>query len=130
MPTYVYRCAKCGEQLEAFQSFSDPPLRKHSDCGGKLTKVLSAAGIVLKGAGFYKTDNRVGSSNGSSKEKTKEAASSNSGSSSGSESSSSDSTSSGSGSSGSGSSKPSTGSNSSGSSGSSGSSRGSEAKSA
>ena len=129
MPTYVYRCAKCGEQLEAFQSFSDPPLRKHSDCGGKLTKVLSAAGIVLKGAGFYKTDNRVGSSNGSSKEKTKEAAS-NSGSSSGSESSSSDSTSSGSGSSGSGSSKPSTGSNSSGASGSSGSSRGSEAKSA
>jgi putative FmdB family regulatory protein len=130
MPTYVYRCAKCGEQLEAFQSFADAPLRKHSDCGGKLTKVLSAAGIVLKGAGFYKTDNRVGSSNGSSKEKTKEAASSNSGSSSGSESSSSDSTSSGSGSSGSGSSKPSTGSNSSGSSGSSGSSRGSEAKSA
>jgi len=129
MPTYVYRCAKCGEQLEAFQSFSDPPLRKHSDCGGKLTKVLSAAGIVLKGAGFYKTDNRVKSSNGSSKEKTKEAAS-NSGSSSGSESSSSDSTSSGSGSSGSGSSKPSTGSNSSGASGSSGSSRGSEAKSA
>ena len=129
MPTYVYRCAKCGEQLEAFQSFADAPLRKHSDCGGKLTKVLSAAGIVRKGAGFYKTDNRVGSSNGSSKEKTKEAAS-NSGSSSGSESSSSDSTSSGSGSSGSGSSKPSTGSNSSGASGSSGSSRGSEAKSA
>ena len=127
MPTYVYRCAKCGEQLEAFQSFADTPLRKHSDCGGKLTKVLSAAGIVLKGAGFYKTDNRVGSSNGSSKEKTKEGASSNSGSSSGSESSSSDSTSSGSGSSGSGSSKPATGSN---SSGSSGSSRGSEAKSA
>jgi len=122
MPTYVYRCAQCGEQLEAFQSFSDPPLRKHSDCGGKLTKVLSAAGIVLKGAGFYKTDNRVKSSNGSSKEKTKEAAS-NSGSSSGSESSSSDSTSSGSGSSDSASSKPSTESRSS-------SSRGSEAKSA
>jgi putative FmdB family regulatory protein len=124
MPTYVYRCAKCGEQLEAFQSFADAPLRKHSDCGGKLTKVLSAAGIVLKGAGFYKTDNRVGSSNGSSKEKTKEAASSNSGSSSGSDSSSSDSSSSGSGSSGSASPKPSTDSRS------SSSSRGSEAKSA
>src|SRR5204863_10173189 len=121
---YVYRCAKCGEQLEAFQSFADAPLRKHSDCGGKLTKVLSAAGIVLKGAGFYKTDNRVGSSNGSSKEKTKEAASSNSGSSSGSESSSSDSSSSGSGSSGSASPKPSTDSRS------SSSSRESEAKSA
>jgi len=123
MPTYVYRCAKCGEQIEAFQSFADAPLKKHSECGGKLTKVLSAAGIVLKGAGFYKTDNRAGSSNGKSKEKTKEAASSSSGSSSGSESSSSDSSSSGSGSSGSSSSKPSTDSGSS-------SSRGSEAKSA
>ena len=123
MPTYVYRCAKCGEQLEAFQSFADAPLTKHPDCGGKLSKVLSAAGIVLKGAGFYKTDNRAGSSNGKSKEKTKEAASSSSGSSSGSESSSSDSSSSGSGSSGSSSSKPSTDSGSS-------SSRGPEAKSA
>lgn len=77
MPTYVYRCAKCGEQIEAFQSFSDKPLSKHAQCGGKLTKVLSAAGIVLKGSGFYKTDNRSGSK-GASKEKAKEPASSSS----------------------------------------------------
>ena len=89
MPTYVYRCAKCGEQIEAFQSFADTPLTKHSECGGKLTKVLSAAGIVLKGSGFYKTDNRAGSSKGKSNERTKESASSSSESSSGSESSSS-----------------------------------------
>src|SRR5271156_6726095 len=69
MPTYGYRCAKCGEQIEAFQSFSDAPLKKHTDCGGKLSKVLSAAGIVLKGSGFYKTDNRS-SSKGASKEKS------------------------------------------------------------
>jgi putative FmdB family regulatory protein len=75
MPTYVYRCGKCGEQLEAFQSFSDKPLTKHAQCGGKLTKVLSAAGIVLKGSGFYKTDNRSGGK-GASKEKVKEPASS------------------------------------------------------
>src|SRR5262245_14799077 len=74
MPTYVYRCAKCGEQIEAFQSFSDKPLTKHAQCGGKLTKVLSAAGIVLKGSGFYKTDNRSGSK-GAAKEKVKESAS-------------------------------------------------------
>jgi putative FmdB family regulatory protein len=67
MPTYVYRCAKCGEQIEAFQSFSDAPLTKHKGCGGKLTKVLSAAGIVLKGSGFYKTDNRSGSKGGAKK---------------------------------------------------------------
>jgi putative FmdB family regulatory protein len=58
MPTYEYRCAKCGEQLEAFQSFSDKPLTKHDECGGKLARVMSPAGIVLKGSGFYKTDSR------------------------------------------------------------------------
>ena len=52
MPTYEYRCAKCGEHLEVFQSFSETPLTKHAGCGGKLAKVLSAAGIVLKGSGF------------------------------------------------------------------------------
>jgi putative FmdB family regulatory protein len=56
MPTYEYRCAKCGEHLEVFQSFSEAPLTKHASCGGKLAKVLSPAGIVLKGAGFYKND--------------------------------------------------------------------------
>lgn len=88
MPTYVYRCAKCGEQIEAFQSFSDKPLTKHAQCGGKLTKVLSAAGIVLKGSGFYKTDNRS-NSKGASKEKVKETSTSGSDSSSSSSSSSS-----------------------------------------
>jgi putative FmdB family regulatory protein len=58
MPTYEYRCAKCGEDLEVYQTFSDEPLKKHAGCGGKLTKVLSSVGIVLKGSGFYKTDNR------------------------------------------------------------------------
>ena len=61
MPTYEYRCAKCGQSVEVFQSFSEKPLTKHDDCGGKLAKVLSPAGIVLKGSGFYKTDNRSGS---------------------------------------------------------------------
>ena len=58
MPTYQYRCAKCGEDLEAVQSFSDTPLKKHAGCGGKLSRVMAAAGIVLKGSGFYKNDSR------------------------------------------------------------------------
>jgi putative FmdB family regulatory protein len=66
MPTYRYRCAKCGDELEIWQSFADKPLARHNGgCGGKLAKVLSPAGIVLKGSGFYKTDNR--SSGGSRK---------------------------------------------------------------
>ncbi|MFM8303695.1 MAG: FmdB family zinc ribbon protein, partial [Actinomycetota bacterium] len=56
MPTYRYRCAKCGEELEIWQSFEDKALTRHAGgCGGKLAKVLSPAGIVLKGSGFYKT---------------------------------------------------------------------------
>jgi putative FmdB family regulatory protein len=99
MPTYEYRCAKCGEHLEVFQSFSEAPLTKHEVCGGKLAKVLSAAGIVLKGSGFYKTDNRS-SGKGAKKEKTSETTSSSTGSSESSSSSSDTSSSGGSSSSG------------------------------
>jgi putative FmdB family regulatory protein len=60
MPTYVYECSKCGDELEVWQSFSDDALKKHAGCGGKLTKVLQPVGIVLKGPGFYKTDSRNG----------------------------------------------------------------------
>ena len=47
-----------------FRRSAKKPLKKHAGCGGKLTKVLSSVGIVLKGSGFYKTDNRSGSSGG------------------------------------------------------------------
>jgi putative FmdB family regulatory protein len=60
MPTYVYECAKCGEELEAWQSFSDKPLKKHPVCGGKLVKVMQPVGIVFKGSGFHRTDSRNG----------------------------------------------------------------------
>lgn len=92
MPTYRYRCAKCGDELEVWQSFDEKPKSRHSGgCGGKLTKVLSPAGIVLKGSGFYKTDNRSGkkssgssgssgsSSSGSSSSSTSDSGSSSSG---------------------------------------------------
>jgi putative FmdB family regulatory protein len=68
MPTYDYRCAKCGDDLEVYQSFSEAPLTKHDACGGKLTKVFSPVGIVLKGSGFYKTDNRSASGRAKAKE--------------------------------------------------------------
>jgi putative FmdB family regulatory protein len=104
MPTYRYRCAKCGDELEVWQSFSDKPLARHNGgCGGKLAKVMSPAGIVLKGSGFYKTDNRRsgGSASESKGDKTEkkgtDSKSGDGGSSSSSTSKSSDSSSSGSG---------------------------------
>ena len=60
MPTYEYRCTKCGEHLEVVQSFKDAPLTECPKCAGELRKVYSPVGIVLKGSGFYKTDSRSG----------------------------------------------------------------------
>ena len=60
MPTYVYECAKCGDEFEVYQSFSEEPLKKHPGCGGKVAKVFQPVGIVLKGSGFYKNDSRNG----------------------------------------------------------------------
>ncbi|MFM7270505.1 MAG: FmdB family zinc ribbon protein [Actinomycetes bacterium] len=67
MPTYQYLCAKCGEQFEVQQSFSDDPLKRHKGCGGTLSKVFGVPAISLKGSGFYKTDNPSSSRSGAAK---------------------------------------------------------------
>lgn len=66
MPTYEYRCEKCGQQFEVVQSFKDRPLRRHRVCGGSLEKVFHPRGVVFKGSGFYVTDSRpkAGSASG------------------------------------------------------------------
>ncbi|MEV4893242.1 FmdB family zinc ribbon protein, partial [Nonomuraea sp. NPDC055795] len=51
----------CGQPLEVVQKFSDDALTVCPSCEGKLRKVFSAAAIVFKGSGFYKTDNRSSS---------------------------------------------------------------------
>ena len=89
MPTYEYRCKKCGEHLEVVQSFSDAPLKVCPNCKGQLQKVFSPVGIVFKGSGFYKTDNRGGKSGASKPAEKKDDSSSGSSSSSSSDSSSS-----------------------------------------
>jgi len=62
VPTYQYACTECGHAFDQFQSFSDASLTECPECGGKLRKVFSAAGVVFKGSGFYRTDSRSGSS--------------------------------------------------------------------
>jgi putative FmdB family regulatory protein len=56
MPLYEYECQKCGERFEQIQKFSDPPVKKHEGCGGKVRKLLSAPAIQFKGTGWYVTD--------------------------------------------------------------------------
>ena len=62
MPTYQYACTECGHAFDQFQSFSEDALTVCPECQGKLRKVFSAAGVVFKGSGFYRTDSRSGSS--------------------------------------------------------------------
>jgi putative FmdB family regulatory protein len=65
VPTYAYACTECDHRFDAVQSFSDASLTDCPECTGRLRKLFSAVGIVFKGSGFYRTDNRPKSSNGS-----------------------------------------------------------------
>lgn len=58
MPTYTYRCTKCGSEFEVVQSMSDPPLKRCRNCRGALRRTFHPVGIVLKGSGFHRTDYR------------------------------------------------------------------------
>ncbi|GLZ34467.1 hypothetical protein Lesp02_66540 [Lentzea sp. NBRC 105346] len=68
MPTYQYACTACEHRFEAVQSFSDASLTECPECQGKLRKLFGAVGVVFKGSGFYRTDNRSSSSKSSSSE--------------------------------------------------------------
>lgn len=63
MPTYDYRCDKCGHELETFQSITARPLKKCPECGKNGLRRLVGAGaaLIFKGSGFYCTDYRKGS---------------------------------------------------------------------
>jgi len=60
MPTYTYVCDSCGNEVEAFQSMSDEPLKKCPACKkNKLRRTFHPVGIVLKGSGFHRNDYRT-----------------------------------------------------------------------
>ena len=65
MPVYIYRCENCGVQFERHQSFTDEPLKRCPECSkNSLCKVLTPAGIVFKGSGWYATDHKSASGAG------------------------------------------------------------------
>lgn len=77
MPIYTYRCESCGVQFERHQSFNDEPLKRCPECSkNSLRKVLTPAGIIFKGSGWYATDHKSPSGQGRSlKADSKEAGS-------------------------------------------------------
>lgn len=58
MPTYEYKCKKCGCTFEKFQSITDRPVAKCKNCNGNVYRLISKnISFILKGSGFYSTDN-------------------------------------------------------------------------
>src|SRR5262245_26012745 len=60
MPTYDYRCAACGHDLEVFQSITEAPKKKCPACGKRKLerRIGGGAAFLFKGSGFYVTDYR------------------------------------------------------------------------
>lgn len=62
MPTYEYKCTRCGYVFERFQSIKEPPYTKCPECNGLVKRLIGAgSGILFKGSGFYITDYRTSS---------------------------------------------------------------------
>jgi putative FmdB family regulatory protein len=59
MPTYDYRCRKCGHRFELFHGIKDETPKRCPKCHGRAQRVPSrGAGVLFKGTGFYVTDHR------------------------------------------------------------------------
>ena len=63
MPVYGYRCSR-GHHFEVQQPITDLPLTQCPECGAPVTRVFYPVGIIFKGGGFYKTDSRGATSDG------------------------------------------------------------------
>ena len=59
MPTYAYRCRKCGHRFELFHSIKDDKPKRCPKCRSRADRVpAGGAGVLFKGSGFYITDYR------------------------------------------------------------------------
>ena len=57
MPTYEYKCEKCGNEFEEFQSMSAEAKANCPECGAEAKRMISLnSGIIFKGKGFYVND--------------------------------------------------------------------------
>ena len=59
MPTYAYRCRRCGHEFDVFQKITDPSRSRCPVCRGGAERVITGGGgFLLRGEGFYSTDYR------------------------------------------------------------------------
>jgi putative FmdB family regulatory protein len=72
MPTYEYKCPKCGTRFERFQKITEPPTLPCPKCGASAQRLLSGGiGVVFKGSGFYETDYKRAGENAKRERKAK-----------------------------------------------------------
>ena len=51
MPTYEYKCRKCGKRFEQRQPITAEPIKECPDCRGEVRRLVSGgAGFMIKGA--------------------------------------------------------------------------------
>jgi len=71
MPTYEYKCDKCGHGFEEMQSIKADPLTSCPVCQGTIQRIINGgAGLIFRGTGFYITDyknKKTAGSNGKDK---------------------------------------------------------------
>ncbi len=57
MPTYEYKCTKCGYKFEVFQTMTAEPVKNCPRCNSPVKRLIGpGAGPIFKGKGFYQTD--------------------------------------------------------------------------
>lgn len=57
MPTYDYKCSKCGFEFEVFHKITEDPKIKCPKCNEKANRIMSFNNnIIFKGEGFYVND--------------------------------------------------------------------------
>lgn len=58
MPIYEYRCQDCNNTFEEIQKITAAPEATCPKCGSKSThRLISDTSFILKGSGWYATDN-------------------------------------------------------------------------
>ncbi|MCX8056130.1 MAG: zinc ribbon domain-containing protein [Ignavibacteria bacterium] len=66
MPTYDYKCIKCGNTFELFHGINERPQVTCQKCGSIAQKQISLhSGLIFKGSGFYITDYKKSNSSSS-----------------------------------------------------------------
>ena len=74
MPVYEYQCKTCGHVFEREHAIGEKKKYRCPECSCNQTqKLVSQVGVIFKGSGFYKTDNRT-NGGGAAVKKTKKSA--------------------------------------------------------